>query len=805
MALAPFTYNGEQYAADSSTNPPTLWRMSAQGPVQMSTGGLPPALRQQANQALQGAGAQNTYTPPLSPQAYPPPATPNAPPVSGMTMPPTGPGQAEGITVGPDPNDPNKLIWVDRKTGQPAPQPGGTGTPYTTQSGADAQAATAQAGAQAAATKGQASTAAQQRILAQYGRTGWTVTGEHDDTDAVRTMDSEGNYITKNMPNGNTVWTIAGPGGKSDEIVVKASTTTPGEYTPIKGPSNATLPPQLSAKDAQYVKGEGYFLPIDPSPDKLGDPSNWRKILPDGVPNADDEIKKAVERQTAEGDRNARQRNEAQYGIYADDATTQRILNEARNSGLRGDELKQKIDEFNRTLGENQRQFDIKQADTDKKTQDALLTGAANRGLTTAQTGQTQATTGQTIAATQRTQALLPGELEKQLVDIGYTKAQIDEVRQRMQIAAAPTLQGGTTQPVLTRMDPRTGAIDQSQINLAYQPKTQAEIAARVGQIQSLMNAKSAEVQAKVGKNNYTADNALQEFNQWYGQNVAGQIDALQAAQDDTAFARGKDLAAMRAVAQTGANATAAQAVTAASGASAARALGANQNPTYGGGFNATPTPDYEKVARDATAEALKYLDPTAGAAPGTLPNYQKLDIRGLLGSPYGAPGVQNVGAAPGSLAAGAQAGAPAAAAAAPIQPAPGAQPAPAAPGTPGSPDWWDALMNRTRADQGEQRIQAQAMPGSNPPPPPQASGIWAAMPDWLKNGTPPDQPQAAGAALTGAYDAGPGAWGQWANYVPSRDGVPQMVPIPNAPAKPAGMSNDDWFSQLMRNYGTYL
>jgi len=35
------------------------------------------------------------------------------------------------ITIAPDPNKPGNWIWVDQKTGQPATQPGGEGTPFT--------------------------------------------------------------------------------------------------------------------------------------------------------------------------------------------------------------------------------------------------------------------------------------------------------------------------------------------------------------------------------------------------------------------------------------------------------------------------------------------------------------------------------------------------------------------------------------------------------------------------------------------------------------------------------------------------
>lgn len=38
------------------------------------------------------------------------------------------------LTVGPDPSDPTKFIWLDAATGEPASQPGGPGTPFIAQS-----------------------------------------------------------------------------------------------------------------------------------------------------------------------------------------------------------------------------------------------------------------------------------------------------------------------------------------------------------------------------------------------------------------------------------------------------------------------------------------------------------------------------------------------------------------------------------------------------------------------------------------------------------------------------------------------
>lgn len=713
MPQANFTFNGENYIVDNGTTPPSLWRMSAQGPVLMTTsnpGWGGPELRSKMNQALQSLGNQ----------ANPPPRTPSSaqggqgvsPPAATPTLPaPPATPSATSTLAPPTATSPAAPQLNDYGTvGEPSQNypSGGFGTGQVTNTPTAPNAV-----------------AAQQAILGGIGRTGWTVTGV---TDEIKGRTDATTGATTYGPTGNKVWAITGPGGKNDTMTVAPSTTNPGGWEVATPPANTSAPRQLTPEDKVYIKGDGYYLPIDPSPDKLGDPNNWKKILPDGVPNADEEIKKAVERQTAEGERNARQRNEAQYGIYGTDAETQKLLNDARNTGLRGDELKQKIDEFNKTFGEGQRQFDIKQADTDKKTADALLTGAANRALTGAQTGLTGAQAAQTQVGTERTQALLPGELEKQGADLASVRAATANQLQATQIAAAPTLQGGTTQSVLTKLDPRTGQVDQSQINLAYQPKTRAEVAARVGQLQNLMNAKSAEVQGKVGKAGYTADNALQEFNSWYGQQVAPHMDALKAAQDEAVAAAARDEMASRGTAYTSALGAGTQAMNAFSkmqegrvGPNAEAAMAAASRGDFNALANIKGASSYEAEdpqasAQRATMEALKYIDPRAAAATGAPPpNLSAIDVNSALAPTRYLPGAQ-------------------------VPPQPMAAPATATPaagggaGMPQMPDW----LNGTAPP---------PPPPSEPLLPPGSAGVPGLDPrlSGQLNPTPTWQPQASG------------------------------------------------------------
>ena len=568
-------------------------------------------------------------------------------------------------------------------------------------------------------------------------------TGEYE----ISVQDAQGNSTTMTVVKGN-------PDAQGN------ATWLPGDLP--KEPLGTKQ--QLQPKDALYVKGDGYYLPIDTDPAKVGDPNNYRKILPDNLPNADEEMKKALDRIDRQQEMTEKQNNFAAGRGYMTNSEYATMASKYAGDKLGQDKLAEDIRQYNATYAEGKRQFDIKQAASDKQDADKLLTSAAGRALTGAQTAGQIATTAGTEATTERTKAMLPGELAQQGATLASTQETIKTAQQARQVQAAPTIQGGLSNNVITTVNPLTGQVDQSQMNLAYQPKTQAEIAARTGQIHSLMQQKSDQVQAKVGQmiggKEYTPEQAHQEFNAWYAQQIQPQIGALEAAQDEAAFARGKDQAAMRTAAFTAANAASTSATNAFNALKAANpvddpaaynqaveALSKGKMPANLAAATTWKGPDPVAAAQQATMNALRYIDPTAAAATGTPPpNYQNMDIRAMTRNPYAAPGVP---AGP------AMGGAPAPAAAAPTQAfPPGAQPAPVGPGAAQSPEWWDAVMNRTRADQADQRIQAAAMPMPTPPGMynsqfgaqyPSAVGQPATgpvagvqMPDWLRNGTPP-------------------------------------------------------------------
>jgi len=206
----------------------------------------------------------------------------------------------------------------------------------------------------------------------------------------------------------------------------------------------------------------------------------------------------------------------------------------------------------------------------------------------------------------------------------------VTDVGERATPRESTTLSAPSDQRYIVRTDAEGKPVTVENPN--WQPKTTGDVAARVGQLQTLAQQKKDEVMKKVS-GTYTADQALAEFNTWWDQNVEPQTAALRAAGEEAQFQRGKELAGMRTSAQTAALGA---------GTLAQRAIEDQQKRTVSGDFlgemgkvwNATAQGqaagpiDYTKLARPdrdvageaarATAEALKYIDPMAAQMTGT-------------------------------------------------------------------------------------------------------------------------------------------------------------------------------------------
>jgi len=184
-----------------------------------------------------------------------------------------------------------------------------------------------------------------------------------------------------------------------------------------------------------------------------------------------------------------------------------------------------------------------------------------------------------------------------------------------------------STEPYLTTYSPDTGTYTQ-QPNLGFIPKTQVDVAARVGQLQQAAAAQRDELQRQRQAGVITADQATQKFDQWWQQNVEPQKAALTTAQQQAQLAdqqKQQEIARSNlATAQSAGN----EVVRAIAGehrvgpgfgsllSSTMNAYGNKQPMQFGSqDFQkafVTPMPDYNKIYEQATAQALQHISPTA-------------------------------------------------------------------------------------------------------------------------------------------------------------------------------------------------
>src|SRR5215471_19750419 len=446
--------------------------------------------------------------------------------------------------------------------------------------------------------------------------------------------------------------TVQTPDGRTLPMTVTRNTDPQGNDSWIAQPPKDTTSTTKATSPTDYVvktTDNGTWYPND-----VNNPGGgYHMIVPAGVKNEDEEITKAVDRQVKEGDRNARQRNLDANGFYGTDTEYANFIHQAQADKLNQADLQEKIRQFN-----VQHQYDDQQEKrADDKAASDLLTAATGRAATQASTAATQATTAQTQQNIDIARQKLPGELTQQQATLAATQASTAKTLQDIQQGKAPapvqaTL--GTGYGQYASIDPSTGQVTFNQ-NPNFQAKTQADVAARVGQIQALMTQKGQEAQAKVGQmvngKLYTAEDALRDFNSWHDQNVAPQQAQLQAAQEEAQFTRAKDEASMRQQAYQTALGAGTQQVSAIN----ART---NMNPV-GAGYadvmdlarqGKMPTgqqmasaftyqaQDPTQVAQQATQDAYKAL---LGGGPGggAPPNPQAIDIAGMLNrTNYGGP-----------------------------------------------------------------------------------------------------------------------------------------------------------------------
>jgi hypothetical protein len=470
------------------------------------------------------------------------------------------------------------------------------------------------------------------------------------------------------------------------------------EVNPAGEVQNLTLKKTPTvAEPKMYGSSETGYYVLDPAA-----PNGVRLTIPPNVPNADEEINKALTREQNEQLRRQRQTNEQRGFGYATDDEVIKRSNEAQQLGINQRELTLRY----QAQDEAKRQFDVKQKAQDLLDAQSILQSKAQTGLLGAQTGRVGAETTQLQQQIEQAGQKFPlelGQLEATRAgteaSTAYTQAQTEAARQKLATEGAPQVQAApaATQLYSYQRNPLTGEVTRT-MSPEFQPKTQADIAARVGQIQAAAQAKQQELLGRVGQNGYTADAATRDFNTWWDQNVAPQQGQLEAAQQEAQFARTQLEQTARQQAYQTAQGAGTQAINAFQamqrgrvGPGFAQASAAAGRGDFAGlepaGASATgyQAPDITQTAPQQVMEALKFISPTAAAATGApMPNYAAINIPQALNRTTYMPG----------------GGAPVAA------------PPPPLPGGPGAADWFSQWQARQAADVAQQR---QALPIPTP------------------------------------------------------------------------------------------
>jgi hypothetical protein len=198
-----------------------------------------------------------------------------------------------------------------------------------------------------------------------------------------------------------------------------------------------------------------------------------------------------------------------------------------------------------------------------------------------------------------------------------------------------------------------------------YVPKTMGEIAARTGQINAAIQAKSQELQAKLGPD-YTPEQADADYQKWYDQVVTPEQGTLQAATQEAQQSLAKEQASQAVSAYTAANAAgtgAVQAYEATKGRQVgprAQAIMQSSGPLssidWSGAF--APAQDPNQLRQNAINETFARLYPQGapgggGQAAAAITPAQVLDATQWRPSAGSVPPAGGAGGAPGAPAPG--------------------------------------------------------------------------------------------------------------------------------------------------------
>src|SRR5215831_5510173 len=153
----------------------------------------------------------------------------------------------------------------------------------------------------------------------------------------------------------------------------------------VKAPTASTTVPHIGDEKT------GYYTQSGP-PDANGN-KTWQMVVPPGVPNADDEMKKALDRIDRQQEMAEKQANEAAGRGYMTNADYATMASKYAGDKLGQDKLAEDIRQFNATQAQKSKEFDIKQAAQNKTDAANILKTGAETTYIGAQTGQVQQAT----------------------------------------------------------------------------------------------------------------------------------------------------------------------------------------------------------------------------------------------------------------------------------------------------------------------------------------------------------------------------------------------------------------------------
>jgi len=359
-------------------------------------------------------------------------------------------------------------------------------------------------------------------------------------------------------------------------------------------------------------------------------------------PNADALVSAAVDRQGKEALRNERQANADAGKGYMTAQERATIEQNAARTGIDQATLNQRIAEFTAT----QRAADKRDEVAAATAQQSILESAARVGQIGAATEKTKVETG-----------LLTGQTEAQIEE---AKARTEQAKAATALSKQPkVLTAGVEGPTIYTQGP--GGEITPTMRAGYVPKTMADIAARTGQINAAIQAKSQELQAKLSPT-YTPEQADADYQKWYDQVVTPEQGTLQAATQEAQQALAKEQASQAVSAFTAANAAgtgAVQAYEATKGrqvgpraAEIMQSSGPLSSIDWSGAF--APAKDPNELRQNAINETFARLFPQgaaggAGQTAAAISPAQVLDAtqwRPSAGAPAPAAGAGGVPAA---------------------------------------------------------------------------------------------------------------------------------------------------------------